>query len=75
MSLKSLSLALIALTLTAGTAEAAHAHRTVIEAAATVPAACTTSYSTETGADGRAVSVVNMTCQRPALRVAGGAAL
>jgi hypothetical protein len=64
------------LALTAGFATVAEAHRSaIVQAAATVPANCTTSYSIETGADGRAVSVANLTCSRPAQRLASGAAL
>jgi pectate lyase len=77
MSTKNICLALVALVLTAGAGTAAEAaHRNLVQqAAATLPAACTTSYSTETGANGQSVSVANVTCSRSALRMAGGAAL
>jgi len=77
MSTKNISLALVALVLTAGVGTVAQAaHHTLMQpAAATVPATCTTSYGIETGADGKSVSVANVTCSRSASRMAGGAAL
>jgi hypothetical protein len=76
MSTKNICLALVALALTAGIGTVAHAHRTLMQqTAATAPARCTTEYSTEIGADGRSVSVTNLTCSRPAQRLASGAAL
>jgi hypothetical protein len=70
MSTKNICLALAALALTAGFGTVAEAQRSAI-----APAACSTSYSTETGTDGRAVSVATLTCSRPAQRFANGAAL
>jgi hypothetical protein len=76
MSTKNICLALAALTLTAGIGTVAHAHRTLMQqTAATTPANCTTEYRTETGADGRSISLVNLTCSRTAQRLASGAAL
>ena len=76
MSTKNICLALVALTLTAGLGTVAQAHRTLMQqTAATAPASCTTAYSTEVGADGRSVSVTNLTCSRAAQRLASGAAL
>ena len=76
MSTKNISLVLVALTLTAGLGTVANAHRNQLQqASATAPASCTTSYSTEIGADGRSISVANLTCSRTAQRLASGAAL
>ncbi|HEV2674565.1 MAG TPA: hypothetical protein VGV37_08490 [Aliidongia sp.] len=76
MSTKNICLALVAVALTAGLGTVAHAHRSLaVPTAATVPAACTTSYETVTGADGRPVSVTTLTCSRSAQRLANGAAL
>lgn len=76
MSTKNISLALLALVLTAGIGTVAHAHRNLMQqTAATAPANCTTEYSTEIGADGRSISVASLTCSRPAQRIANGAAL
>jgi len=76
MSTKNICLALLAIALTAGLGTVAEAHRaSVVETAATVPPTCTMDYSTETGADGRATSVVSLTCSRSAHRLANGAAL
>ena len=76
MSTKNICLALVAIALTAGIGTVANAHRTSVQpTAATVPVACTTSYSTEIGADGRSISVASLTCSRSAQRLASGAAL
>lgn len=76
MSTKTLCLALVALVLTAGVGTVAHAHRTLMQqTTATAPASCTTTYSIEIGADGRSVSVANLTCSRTAQRLASGTAL
>jgi len=76
MSTRNIGLALVALTLTAGLGTVANAHRNLMQhASATAPANCITSYGTETGADGRSISVANLTCSRTAQRLASGAAL
>jgi hypothetical protein len=76
MSTKNICLALVAIALTAGLGTAAHAHRSLtVQTAATQPAACTTSYNTVIGADGRAISMTELTCSRSAQRLANGAAL
>ncbi len=76
MSTKNISLALLALVLTTGAATAAHAHRGFQQASLVAAAAtCTTTYSDEIGADGRSVSVANLTCSRSAQRLASGTAL
>ena len=75
MSTKNICLALVAVALTAGIGTVAHAHRTSVQQTAATAPACTTGYSTEIGADGRSISVVSLTCPRPAQRLASGAAL
>lgn len=75
MSTKNISLALLALVLTTGAATAANAHRGFQQASLITAAACTTTYSDEIGADGRSVSVANLTCSRSAQRLASGTAL
>jgi len=75
MSTKNICLALVALVLASGVATVAHAHRGVQQASATTSGTCTTTYSTEIDADGHSVSVANLTCSRPAQRLASGAAL
>jgi uncharacterized protein YceK len=76
MSTKNICLALVALVLTVGAGTVAQAHRASMQqAAATAPAACTTSYSSDTDAAGRSISLVNLTCSRSAPRLASGTAL
>jgi len=75
MSTKNICLAVVALVLTSGVATVAHAHHGFQQAAATAQANCTTTFSTEIDADGHSVSVANLTCSRPAQRLASGAAL
>jgi hypothetical protein len=64
--------AVIAATL--GTAALAQ-NRAATRTAAVRPAACTMSYGTETGTDGRSISVATLTCPRPAQQVASRASL
>ena len=75
MSRKTACLAVLAIALTAGIGTVAQAHRTLSQQTSATAPVCTTSYGTEIGPDGRSISVVNLTCPRPAPRLANGAAL